>query len=102
MVMVYVETTITVLALPTPIKPMLMATARVMYVVCLRHLRLSCSLQNCSAFTDACPHDSQNDIDADGVCGDHDNCPSTANSNQANADADTLGDACGITLAWCY
>ncbi len=35
-----------------------------------------------------------NDQDADGVCGDTDNCPAAANPTQANADGDTLGDAC--------
>jgi len=34
------------------------------------------------------------DFDLDGVCGDVDNCPSTANASQDNNDGDTLGDAC--------
>ena len=34
------------------------------------------------------------DFDNDGVCDPVDNCPVVANSGQANADGDTLGDAC--------
>jgi len=34
------------------------------------------------------------DTDADGVCDDVDNCPTTANANQADADGDGRGDAC--------
>lgn len=34
------------------------------------------------------------DTDGDGIGDNVDNCPSVANTNQANADADTLGDAC--------
>jgi len=34
------------------------------------------------------------DTDGDGVADDVDNCPSVANPNQANADGDSLGDAC--------
>ncbi len=34
------------------------------------------------------------DIDLDGVCTPLDNCPTNANSGQANADGDLLGDAC--------
>ena len=53
---------------------------------------------------DPCTNDAQNDIDQDGICvgfgfiypkfGDHDNCPTVVNSDQANSDGDTLGDAC--------
>ncbi len=43
-----------------------------------------------------CPNDAQNDIDADGICGDLDNCPSTSNASQANTDGDALGDACDV------
>ncbi len=41
-----------------------------------------------------CPNDPDNDIDGDGVCGDVDNCPDVANSDQADVDADGIGDAC--------
>jgi hypothetical protein len=34
------------------------------------------------------------DADGDGVCGAHDNCPTVANPDQADADADGIGDAC--------
>jgi hypothetical protein len=43
---------------------------------------------------DACPLDAANDVDADGICGNVDNCPAIANPTQANADNDSLGDAC--------
>jgi hypothetical protein len=33
-------------------------------------------------------------VDADGVCGNLDNCPAVANADQVNADADALGDLC--------
>ena len=35
-----------------------------------------------------------NDPDADEICGENDNCPDTANTNQANYDNDEMGDAC--------
>ena len=34
------------------------------------------------------------DTDGDGVCDDDDNCPATANADQADADGDGVGDAC--------
>ncbi len=34
------------------------------------------------------------DADADDVCDQQDNCPTTANTNQRNRDSDALGDAC--------
>jgi hypothetical protein len=43
---------------------------------------------------DACPNDANNDIDGDGVCGDVDNCPDTPNADQADSDANGVGDAC--------
>ena len=53
---------------------------------------------------DSCPGDAQNDQDNDGICagtgfsapktGQNDNCPAVSNANQANADGDSLGDAC--------
>jgi hypothetical protein len=36
------------------------------------------------------------DTDNDGVCDDDDNCPATANTNQADADNDGAGDACDL------
>ncbi|HKQ62042.1 MAG TPA: metallophosphoesterase, partial [Candidatus Polarisedimenticolaceae bacterium] len=41
-----------------------------------------------------CPDDPQDDADADGVCGNVDNCPTVSNPSQANADGDAFGDAC--------
>ena len=35
-----------------------------------------------------------NDPDGDGTCESSDNCPGLANPDQANSDADTVGDAC--------
>src|SRR5688572_7570072 len=43
---------------------------------------------------DAYPMDPNNDIDADTICGDVDNCPTTPNMTQTNSDGDALGDAC--------
>src|SRR4051794_637937 len=75
----------------------------VCYYYCLVHQHfLCCGFVFCiftplsvrlwlSSLLDICPHDVQNDIDADGVCGDLDNCPTVANSNQVDADADALG-----------
>jgi len=40
--------------------------------------------------TEACPEDT----DGDGVCDDEDNCPDTANADQADSDGDGIGDAC--------
>ena len=45
---------------------------------------------------DACPIDPNNDADGDGVCGDVDNCPMIANSDQADTDNDGLGNACDL------
>ena len=44
---------------------------------------------------DPCPFDIENDVDQDGVCGNIDNCPSVPNPDQADADHDGFGDACG-------
>jgi uncharacterized protein (TIGR02145 family) len=56
---------------------------------------------------DECPNDYFNDIDDDGVCGDIDNCPDDANSDQEDFDGDgvpggdddpnTGGDVCDAT-----
>ena len=43
---------------------------------------------------DACPLDAANDADADGVCGNVDNCPTTPNPTQTDTDQDGIGDAC--------
>lgn len=53
---------------------------------------------------DACPGDGDNDSDNDAICtgplflapktGGNDNCPATPNIDQADADTDTMGDAC--------
>ncbi len=42
----------------------------------------------------SCPNDPDNDDDHDGVCGDVDNCPRQANTDQADADGDGVGDVC--------
>ena len=47
-----------------------------------------------SYYGDPCPADPLDDVDADGVCGDVDNCPVDPNPGQADADGDLLGDAC--------
>ena len=43
---------------------------------------------------DACPYDAANDADGDSICGDADNCPTTSNPGQEDADFDWIGDAC--------
>jgi len=43
-----------------------------------------------------CPNDPQDDMDGDRICGDVDNCPTTANGDQADFDNDGRGDECDI------
>jgi hypothetical protein len=43
---------------------------------------------------DACPLDVENDGDGDGLCESADNCEGVSNSDQADADADGIGNAC--------
>lgn len=43
-----------------------------------------------------CPNDPDNDADGDHVCGDEDNCPDVANSDQTDADGDGAGDLCDV------
>jgi hypothetical protein len=43
---------------------------------------------------DNCPSDPDNDIDADGVCGDVDNCPLDYNPGQEDTDLDGTGNIC--------
>ncbi len=43
---------------------------------------------------DVCPNDANNDIDSDGICGDIDNCPNIANTDQSDLDGDGQGDFC--------
>lgn len=43
---------------------------------------------------DTCPDDPNNDADADGVCGNLDNCPMIANADQADVDSDGSGNVC--------
>ncbi|MCP3979419.1 MAG: hypothetical protein GY716_08825 [bacterium] len=46
------------------------------------------------ADVDPCPSDADNDIDQDDACGNVDNCPLDFNPDQADVDADDIGDAC--------
>jgi len=43
---------------------------------------------------DDCPQDVDNDIDADAVCGEVDNCPATPNPFQSDWNGNGIGDAC--------
>ncbi|MCK6548387.1 thrombospondin type 3 repeat-containing protein, partial [Myxococcota bacterium] len=43
---------------------------------------------------DACPIDATNDVDGDGLCASSDNCPSSSNASQSDADGDGMGDVC--------
>ena len=45
---------------------------------------------------DACPNDSTNDVDHDGVCGHVDNCKDVTNSDQSDVDGDGIGDVCDM------
>ncbi len=51
-------------------------------------------LREVSAPNNFCGHNSRNDADADGYCAPDDNCPETANADQADTDGDGIGDAC--------
>jgi hypothetical protein len=51
--------------------------------------------ESCTGSSAACPADTGlPDTDGDTVCDAIDNCPSDPNTDQANGDADSLGDAC--------
>ncbi len=43
---------------------------------------------------DSCPRDAADDVDADGLCADVDNCPTVVNVSQADADEDGVGNLC--------
>ena len=51
---------------------------------------------------DACPADPDNDVDADGFCGDVDNCATAFNPGQADMDADFEGDLCDLDDGMIY
>jgi hypothetical protein len=50
-------------------------------------------LQICD-LSNPCPNDPNDDIDGDGICGDIDNCPNIANTDQSDLDGDGQGDFC--------
>jgi thermitase len=45
---------------------------------------------------DVCPHDPDDDLDEDSICGDLDNCPDEYNPDQADSDNDGVGDICDV------
>ncbi len=44
--------------------------------------------------SDGCPLDDENDLDADTICGDVDNCPIVSNFGQTDSDGDGIGNTC--------
>lgn len=67
----------------------------------VREIGVTCESDEMCGFPDCYPMEMEpspgcEDFDADGICDDDDNCHDVANADQADLDADAVGDACDV------